>query len=137
MVKFYEPPVELLAPDKAHLADAIEKFVNGTLNPIQFRAVRVAYGIYEQRKEGTHMIRIRNPAGGITPAQIRKLGEISQRYGAHEYHVTTRQETQLHYVDIKDASGGCREFWCGARASLDGTRFPLKNKTKDTKKCGR
>jgi hypothetical protein len=41
------------------------------------------------------------------------------------------------YVDIKDASGGCREFWCGARASLDGTRFPLKNKTKDTKKCGR
>jgi len=103
MVKFYEPPVELLAPDKAHLADAIEKFVNGTLNPIQFRAVRVAYGIYEQRKEGTHMIRIRNPAGGITPAQIRKLGEISQRYGAHEYHVTTRQETQLHYVDIKDA----------------------------------
>ncbi|NBV43013.1 nitrite/sulfite reductase, partial [bacterium] len=32
-----------------------------------------------------------------------KLGEISARYGAHEWHVTTRMETQLHYVDIKDA----------------------------------
>ncbi|NDC83285.1 sulfite reductase subunit beta (hemoprotein) [bacterium] len=103
MVKFYEPPVALLEPDTAHLSESISKFVDGTLNPIQFRAIRVAYGIYEQRKENTYMMRIRNPAGGITPAQIRKLGELSEKYGAHEYHVTTRQETQLHYVDISNA----------------------------------
>ena len=99
-MNYYSPPVELLAPDTAHLSDSIEKFKSGVLNPIQFRAVRVAYGIYEQRKEGTHMVRIRNPAGGITPAQLKQIGAISAQYGAHEFHVTTRQETQLHYVDI-------------------------------------
>ncbi len=102
MTQYYEPPVDLLAPDTAHLSESIDKFKSGTLNPIQFRAVRVAYGIYEQRKEGTHMVRIRNPAGGITPTQLKRIGELSAQYGAHEFHVTTRQETQLHYVDIDD-----------------------------------
>lgn len=41
------------------------------------------------------------------------------------------------YVDLKDTSGGCQEYWCGARGNLDGARFPLKNKRADTKKCGR
>ena len=127
MIKFYEPPVELLEPDKAHLAHSIDQFVNGTLNPIQFRAIRVAYGIYEQRKEGTHMVRIRNPAGGITPTQIRKLGDISQRYGAHEYHVTTRQETQLHYVDIKDAIAVIDELLTVGLSSRGGGGNTIRN----------
>lgn len=41
------------------------------------------------------------------------------------------------HIEIGDKSGGCKDFWCGMRGNLDGTRFPLKNKRADTQKCGR
>ncbi len=102
MLKFYEPPVEILEKEAEVFRADIQTFLKGDMNPVQFKAIRVAFGIYEQRKESTHMVRIRTPAGCITPSQLKRVAEISQRYGSNHIHVTTRQEIQMHYVDLNN-----------------------------------
>ena len=70
-------------------------------------------GIYPQRHGGdAFMLRIKVPAGQLRAAQLRRVGEIVQRFGAGpEEHpvwgnrycdLTTRQDIQLHWVRIAD-----------------------------------
>jgi len=76
----------------------IEKKIKGEVDEITFKAKRVAFGIYEQRVPNTYMIRIRCPAGIITPAQLKVLSDIAKNYGSGRLHITTRQEIQIHSV---------------------------------------
>lgn len=48
------------------------------------------------------MFRIKIPFGGMTPRQVEVLGELAQEYSDGICHVTTRQDIQLHYVQIDD-----------------------------------
>ena len=98
-MRFYESSPTL---DQEHLQfeKDIEAFVSGELNPIKFKAFRVAHGVYEQRQEDTYMIRIRCAAGGLTPTQLKHASEIAEEYGSGEVHFTTRQEIQVHDVLI-------------------------------------
>src|ERR671918_1883759 len=55
------------------------------------------WGLYHDKpKVGTFMLRIKLPAGRVTPAQLRAIGEISNRFGRGEGELTTRQNVQLH-----------------------------------------
>ena len=78
-MRFYESSPTL---DKEHeqFEKDIAEFKSGELNPIKFKAFRVAHGVYEQRQPDTYMIRIRCAAGGITPTQLKKR-EIAEQYG--------------------------------------------------------
>ena len=98
-MRFYESSPTL---DKEHeqFEKDIAEFKSGVLNPIKFKAFRVAHGVYEQRQPDTYMIRIRCAAGGITPTQLKKASEIAEQYGSGEVHFTTRQEIQVHDVRI-------------------------------------
>ena len=98
-MKFYESSPTL---DKEHevFEKDIADFKSGALDPIKFKAFRVAHGVYEQRQPDTYMIRIRCAAGGITPTQLKKASEIAEQYGSGEVHFTTRQEIQVHDVRI-------------------------------------
>lgn len=78
----------------------IHQFVSGELNPIKFKAFRVAHGVYEQRQPDTYMIRIRCAAGAITPNQLLRASDLAHEYGSGEVHFTTRQEIQVHDVLI-------------------------------------
>ncbi|MDH5718015.1 MAG: sulfurtransferase TusA family protein [Spirochaetia bacterium] len=80
----------------------IMDYKSGLINPIQFKGIRVPHGIYEQRKENTYMMRIRCAGGIVTPKQLKKAAELAQKYGSDVLHITTRQEMQLHYVNIED-----------------------------------
>lgn len=55
---------------------------------------------HDKPKVGTFMVRIKVPGGQLTPAQLRGVGEISQRYGNNYGELTTRQGLQLHYVRL-------------------------------------
>ena len=46
------------------------------------------------------MVRIRCPGGAVTPAQLRVVAELSRQYAADTLHITTRQELQIHDVDL-------------------------------------
>jgi sulfite reductase (ferredoxin) len=42
------------------------------------------------------------PGGVVTKQQLQYLGEISRKYGKSFVHLTTRQDIQIHQVDIED-----------------------------------
>ena len=48
------------------------------------------------------MQRIKIPAGGLDAAQLETLAELAEEYSDGIAHVTTRQDFQLHYVNIDD-----------------------------------
>ncbi len=99
MLKFYENS-SVLVSEQDQFEKDIQVFINGEMNPIQFKAIRVAHGVYEQRERETYMIRIRCAAGGITPRQLRKVAQLAEEFGAGEVHFTTRQEVQIHDAKI-------------------------------------
>ncbi len=101
MYKFYETPA-VLVDDQNQFELDIQDFIDGKTDPVKFKAIRVAHGIYEQRQPHTYMVRIRCAAGGITPYQLRKTAQIAQKYGSGEVHFTTRQEVQVHDVLIEN-----------------------------------
>ena len=80
----------------------IARFKAGAINDGQFRIIRVPAGVYEQRENGTYMLRVRFPAGGATAAHLRRLGEVAAKYGNGLVHTTTRQEFQIHRVLLDD-----------------------------------
>jgi sulfite reductase (ferredoxin) len=81
--------------------NVIERFKSGAINEGQFRIIRVPMGVYEQRENGTYMLRVRFPAGGTTAAHLRRLGEVSAQFGNGLLHITTRQEFQIHRVPLE------------------------------------
>lgn len=93
---------ESVRQDVLGYREAVAKFIAGATKPISFKAYRVPMGIYEQRAAGKYMVRIRIGAGLVLPYQLERIGELSKTYGSGIVHVTTRQDIQIHEVDIKD-----------------------------------
>lgn len=89
-----------LADDINYIGSQIDEFKNGTIEAAQFKATRVPMGIYEQRKDGTYMLRVRCTGGFISPQQLKALAETSIKANVPHLHVTTRQEIQVHYLDL-------------------------------------
>lgn len=59
------------------------------------------WGLYHDKpKVGTFMLRIKLPAGRITPEQLRAVGELSNEHGRGAGELTTRQTIQLHYLEL-------------------------------------
>src|SRR5436190_8471964 len=59
------------------------------------------WGLYHDKpKIGTFMLRVKIPSGHLTPAKLRAIGEVSNRYGRGDAELTTRQCIQLHWLDL-------------------------------------
>jgi sulfite reductase (ferredoxin) len=52
--------------------------------------------------EAPGMQRIKLPFGGVSPEQMEVLADLAEEYSDAICHVTTRQDIQLHFVDIED-----------------------------------
>ncbi len=89
-----------LADDINYIGTLIKDFKDGTIQAAQFKAIRVPMGIYEQRKDGTYMVRVRCTGGFISPEQLKALALTAIQANVPHLHITTRQEIQLHYVDL-------------------------------------
>ena len=81
----------------------VEEYQRGAIEPVAFKAIRVPMGIYEQRKDGTYMVRVRCAGGFIMPRQLKGLADAARQYGAGYLHITTRQELQVHHVTLENA----------------------------------
>ncbi len=86
--------------DIIDLANKIELFHNGKIDEEKFRSLRLARGVYGQRQHGVQMIRIKLPYGKVLSHQLRRIAEVSDKYSRSRLHITTRQDIQIHYVDI-------------------------------------
>ena len=90
----------IVEKDIIELANKIEQFHNGKVDEEKFRSLRLARGVYGQRQEGVQMIRIKLPYGRVRSNQLRRICEVSDEYSRGRLHITTRQDIQIHYVDL-------------------------------------
>ena len=93
-----ENPV--VAKDILELERKIHEFHGGKLDDEKFRSLRLARGIYGQRQQGVQMIRIKLPYGKVTSKQLHRICDVSDEYSRGRLHITTRQDIQIHYVDL-------------------------------------
>jgi sulfite reductase beta subunit-like hemoprotein len=64
--------------------------------------MRLNNGIYGQRQGGTsQMVRIKLPAGSITPEQFDVMADLSSEFSRGWGHITTRQNIQFHFVELR------------------------------------
>ncbi len=100
----FAPQVSAAAQeDIVELNTKIKAFRDNVMDSEKFRSFRLTRGVYGQRQEGVQMIRIKLPYGKITPEQMVRIADISDRYGSSNLHLTTRQDIQLHYVKLENS----------------------------------
>ena len=81
---------------------AIGQYLAGEITDDVFRVMRLNNGIYGQRQGGTNqMVRIKLPAGTITPEQLHLMGDLSEEFSRGWGHITTRQNIQFHFVELR------------------------------------
>ncbi len=80
---------------------AIGQYLAGEIGEDVFRVMRLNNGVYGQRQGGTNqMVRIKLPAGTITPEQMELMGDLADEFSRGWGHITTRQNVQVHYVEL-------------------------------------
>src|SRR6478735_4766194 len=89
--------------DILELQGKITAFRGLQMDEDKFRAFRLARGVYGQRQQGVQMIRIKLPYGKVTPEQLIRIADISDRYASSNLHLTTRQDIQIHYVQLENS----------------------------------
>src|SRR5438132_3054197 len=98
-------PVERLKQEKAPLGirDELPALIAaGYQNVAEEDIVRLQWwGLYHDKpKIGTFMLRVKLPAGHLTPAKLRAIGEVSNGYGRGDGELATRQNIQLHWLEL-------------------------------------
>src|SRR5581483_11461776 len=84
----------------AQFRDQTRRYLAGELSEDEFRPLRLRNGLYIQRH--APMLRIAIPYGLLATRQLRKLGDIAQKYDRGYGHFTTRQNLQLNWPELKN-----------------------------------
>ena len=98
-------PVERLKRDKAPLGirDELPALIAaGYENVPEEDVVRLQWwGLYHDKpKIGTFMLRVKVPSGQLSAAELRTIGEVSKLYGRGDGEPSTRQNIQLHWLEL-------------------------------------
>ncbi|MGC6503022.1 MAG: nitrite reductase [Flavobacteriaceae bacterium] len=91
----------IVEKDIIDLEQKIFAFKNNSIDEEKFRSLRLARGVYGQRQQGVQMVRIKLPMGRFTANQLRKIAYVADEYGSRNLHITTRQDIQLHFVELE------------------------------------
>jgi sulfite reductase (NADPH) hemoprotein beta-component len=84
----------------AQFRDQTRRFLAGTLSADEFRPLRLQNGLYIQRY--APMLRIAVPYGMMASRQLRMLAHIARHYDRGYAHVSTRQNIQFNWPELKD-----------------------------------
>lgn len=83
----------------------VKLFRKGKISEDDFRRFRLQHGAYGSRLQQNYsMVRIKIPSGEITPEQLEKIATLSEAFSIGSAHVSTRQNIQLHWVQLEDVS---------------------------------
>ncbi len=98
-------PVERLKREKAPLGirDELPALIAAGYESVpEEDIVRLQWwGLYHDKpKIGTFMLRIKLPSGHLTPAKLRAIGEVSNTFGRGDGELATRQNIQLHWLEL-------------------------------------
>src|SRR5215213_614599 len=86
-------------------------YLKGEMDEDAFRVFRLNNGIYGQRQGGTNqMVRVKIPYGSLRPEQLDMLAHLSETYSRGWGHITTRQNVQMHFVQLHEIPAVMREL---------------------------
>ncbi len=79
----------------------VAQFRANVMRDEEFTALRLQQGVYGQRQDGFHMVRVKVPGGRLNPKQLDALSHVLARHSRTPVaSVTTRQDIQLHFVPL-------------------------------------
>lgn len=91
--------------------EGVQAFISGEMDADRFMSFRLQHGIYGQRQDGVHMVRIKAPGGRLNPDHLNVIADCVEAYSQIDVaHVTTRQDFQLHYVPTADTATVMRKL---------------------------
>jgi len=86
-------------------AKNVKLFRQGKVTEDDFRRFRLQHGAYGSRLRMDYsMVRIKVPSGEILPDQLEKIASLAEAFSIGSAHVSTRQNIQLHWVQLEDVS---------------------------------
>jgi len=124
----YRLPADLAADIEAYERD-VGRFLAGDMPAAVLKAKRVPRGVYEQRRDGTFMVRVRVAGGTLNAAQARELAALSREFGNGLLHITTRQDVQFHDVSIGNTPPIMRRLLAVGLTSKGGGGNTVRNVT--------
>ena len=104
-----EPVLRFSDPaDIDEFVTRLAQFERGEVSADEFKLFRLARGTYGQRQQGVNMLRVKIPQGVLNAEQVEMLARIADEYSRGFGHVTTRQNVQLHFVQLSRAAEAMR-----------------------------
>ena len=88
----------------------LERYERGELTPDQWRAFRLVRGTYGQRQSDASMLRVKIPQGILDGPQLHALADVADQYSRGFGHITTRQNIQLHFMQLHDVEKAMRRL---------------------------
>ncbi|MGH9877285.1 MAG: nitrite/sulfite reductase [Nitrososphaerales archaeon] len=86
-------------------AEIVKLYRQKKIGEEEFRRFRLQNGAYSSRMRADYsMVRVKVPAGILTPEQLEKLAFLSDGFSIGSAHVSTRENIQLHWVKLEDVS---------------------------------
>ena len=101
---------ELVKDEIDEFEQQVSDYRNGKISEVKFQKIRLQLGVYAQRQEGVQMQRIKIPYGKLSSAQLRNLADVSDKYASGFFHLTTRQDAQLYYVNLETVPDMMRDL---------------------------
>jgi sulfite reductase beta subunit-like hemoprotein len=96
--------------DIDEFVSTLEGYERGELTPDQWRAFRLVRGTYGQRQSDVSMLRVKVPQGILDGPQLHALADVADQYSRGFGHVTTRQNIQLHFLQLHDVEKAMRRL---------------------------
>ncbi len=92
----------VIADELTKFEDGVRQYLAGEIDEDVFRVFRLNQGIYGQRQGGhNQMVRVKVPHGRLEPDQLEMLGYLASTYSRGWAHLTTRQNVQMHFVQLE------------------------------------
>jgi sulfite reductase (ferredoxin) len=113
--------------DLARFEEDWRRFLAGELTEDEFKPRRAAWGVYEQRRDGTYMARVRIPGGVLPVEQADVLAGLAVRHGSGVLHITTRQALQFHDLEPGCVPGLFRELLAAGLTTRGGGGNTVRN----------
>ncbi len=89
--------------DVEGFAAALKEYREGRYPENEFRRYRLHNGAYSVRmSEDYSMVRVKVPAGHVTPSQLRGFSLLSEQFSIGGIHISTRENIQVHWVVLDD-----------------------------------
>ncbi len=108
----------------------LNAFIEGRMDADRFTSARLQLGVYGQRQEGLHMLRVKLPGGRVTPAQLVALAEVAEGESEQEHvNITTRQSIQFHHIPLVRTAQAMRRLAADGLTTREACNNTVRNMT--------